>query len=189
MYSILGINALFKAKALQVLHACRQNGVEMNITEAIRDPLVQATYWKQSRSPEEVREKIDKLRKEGAHFIAFCLERSAHKEGPLITNALPGMSWHQWGEALDCIWVVNGEFCSDTERLVNGVNGYQMYAAQAQAVGLDAGYYWESIKDAAHIQLRQKVSPEQIFGLQKIDKEMRLRYADMIANSVGKYDH
>jgi hypothetical protein len=34
-----------------------------------------------------------------------CFERAGPSDGPWATNALPGQSWHQYGEAVDCFLV------------------------------------------------------------------------------------
>ena len=39
-----------------------------------------------------------------ANFLASVLDGVGPQHGPHVTNALPGLSWHQWGEAVDCFW-------------------------------------------------------------------------------------
>ena len=146
-------------------------------SETIRSPFLQAKYWCQSRSVSEIDTAITELRQKKANFLVSCIEAVGPIEGPKITNALPGYSWHQWGEALDCFWQVNGKANWDCDMLVNGLNGYQVYAAEAKKLGLDAGFFWTSIKDAPHVQYREAGSPSVLYSLREINDIMEQIYA------------
>ena len=63
------------------------------------------------------------------------------QKGDPVTNAIPGLSWHQWGEAVDCFWVVNNKAVWDLETVVNGLNRFMVYANEAKKLGLDAGLF------------------------------------------------
>lgn len=159
-----------------VLAACTAQGLEMRPNEGLRDPFTQARYWRRSRSGEEIKQKIADLKARGCDFLAHCLHSVGPQHGPPVTNSLPGLSWHQWGEALDCFWLVKGKAVWDTKLLVNGKNGYRAYAAEAKKAGLDAGHYWTSFKDSPHIQLRRTSGPNKVYTLAQIDKEMKKRF-------------
>jgi peptidoglycan L-alanyl-D-glutamate endopeptidase CwlK len=134
--------------------------------------LHQAKYWRQSRSKEAIQRKIQELRDEGADFLAHCLGSVEPQHGDPVTNAIPGLSWHQWGEALDCFWLVNGEAVWDLTTVVNGLNGFMVYADEATKLGLDAGLFWQSFQDSPHVQLRKESNPSKIFSLQEINQTM-----------------
>jgi hypothetical protein len=68
---------------------------------------------------------------EHALFLAQCIERVGKQFGEHVTNAIPGLSWHQWGEAADSAWVVDNEVVWSIEETVNGLNGYMVYADEA----------------------------------------------------------
>ncbi|GAK49224.1 hypothetical protein U14_00443 [Candidatus Moduliflexus flocculans] len=62
-------------------------------------------------------------------------EREQHQQsvgpqyGDPVTNALPGCSWHQWNEAVDLFWVIDGkaEWSSKKKIMLqdgSSVNGY-----------------------------------------------------------------
>src|SRR6185369_14731386 len=102
----------------------------------------------------EIALKIASLRDQGAPFLAHCLESVGPQSGDPVTNAIPGLSWHQWGEAMDCVWIVDGAAEWSTTRKVNGVNGYRAYANEAVRLGLTAGGFFRSLKDWPHVQLR-----------------------------------
>jgi len=70
----------------------------------IRTPEQQARRWRQSRTSEEIGEKVNWLRAQGAPYLASVIEDVGPQFGPKVTNAIPGLCWHQWGEAIDCFW-------------------------------------------------------------------------------------
>ncbi|MBS1661888.1 MAG: M15 family metallopeptidase [Bacteroidetes bacterium] len=166
----------FKAKVDVLLQKCKDQGFEMRPNEGLRDPFTQGKYWRQSRSSEQIAAKVADLKAQGAPFLAFCIESVGPQHGDPVTNAIPGLGWHQWGEALDCFWVVNGEAVWSTTKKVNGKNGFQIYAAAASQMGLSAGGLWTSLKDWPHVQLRQAANPLGTFTLQQIDAEMKKRF-------------
>jgi hypothetical protein len=163
----------FRAKLDTLLANCEARGYPMRPYYAIRTPQEQAALWKQSRTPEEAAAEVARLRATGAPFLAACIEQSNPPHGNPVTNAIPGMSWHQWGEAIDCFWLVDGKAEWSTKRLVNGQNGYRVYAEEAVRLGLNAGGLWTSFKDWPHVQLRAAGSPKGQFTLAQIDERMR----------------
>lgn len=162
----------------ELIKNCQARGIEMRPNEALRSPWTQAKYWRQSRSIQEIGAMIAKLKAAGAPFIAQIIDNIGPQHGDPVTNALPGSSWHQWGEALDCFWVVDGKAEWSTTKKVNGLNGYRTYAEEAAKLGLTAGGLWTSIKDWPHVQKRAAANPLSGGGLTwpKIDAEMRARF-------------
>jgi len=148
--------------------------------EGVRSPFGQARYWRRSRTDEETWKEIRRLEESGASFLAHCIESVGPQEGKQVTNALPGYSWHQWGEALDCFWWVNNEMVWDTELLVDGLNGYAVYGEEAKKLGLDCGLYWSSFVDAPHVQLRSTAGPHHLYSLQEINDEMERLFKEEI---------
>ena len=166
----------FRDKLNNLLNVCKVKGLEMRPYFGIRTPFEQARLWRQSRAAEEIAQKIASLRAQGAPFLAHCLESVGPQNGPQVTNAIPGLSWHQWGEAVDCTWVVAGKTEWSTQKKVDGKNGYQVYAGQSLEMGLDAGGFWKSLKDWPHVQLRSASSPLKVFSMVDIDKAMMVRF-------------
>jgi peptidoglycan L-alanyl-D-glutamate endopeptidase CwlK len=76
----------------------------------------------------------------------------------------------------DCAWVVEGKTEWSVQRKVNVINGYQVYADQARALGIDPGGLWNSFKDWPHVQMRGASSPLKVFSLTEIDKVMKERF-------------
>ena len=112
----------------------------------------------------------------GAPFLAHCLELAGPQNGKLATRAIPGLSWHQWGEAIDSFWVVDGAAEWSTTKQIDGQNGYRVYAEEASKLGLDAGGLWRRFKDWPHVQLRSEPSPLGAMTLVQIDAEMSRRF-------------
>ncbi|GAB4023727.1 hypothetical protein GCM10028808_74830 [Spirosoma migulaei] len=167
----------FKVKVEQLLENCLKQGIEMRPNEALRGPLKQAIYWRQSRSIEEINKKIKELRVKEAPFLADCLEKVGPQHGKHVTDVIPGVSWHQWGEALDCLWIVKGEAEWSLTKLVNGLNGFKVYAQEAKKIGIEAGFFWPKFKDSPHVQLRKTANPSVILSLSDISKVMQERFS------------
>ncbi len=166
----------FRGKLRTLSSKCKERGVEMRPYQAVRTPFEQAKLWRQSRSRTEIEAKIKELKNAGASFLAFCLESAGPQFGDPVTNAPPGLSWHQWGEAVDAFWLVDGNAEWSTKKLVNGLNGYRVWAEEAARLGLTAGGLWTSLKDWPHVQLRAGSSPLVVFTLSQIDATMKERY-------------
>jgi len=166
----------FQGKVQDLIAACAARQVVMRPYNAVRTPAEQAVLWRQSRSKEEIDQGIQKLRLAGAPFLADCIEQAGPQHGDPVTNAMPGLSWHQWAEAVDCVWVVGDKAEWSTAKKVDGVNGYRVYAEEAVRLGLTAGGNWTSFKDWPHVQLRAQASPDKGMSLAEIDAEMRRRF-------------
>jgi len=160
----------FRGKATQLISAVADKGFEMRPFYTERDIFEQAKLWRQSRSSIEVRKAADRLVHEGAEYLAKVLLNVGAQHGRWATNALPGQSWHNWGEALDCFVL------SDEQRAIWSSKhpGYQCYAETAKELGLVAGHFWQR-RDSVHVQHRiegvraSKTWPE-------IDSAMKERY-------------
>ena len=162
----------FKARVLALLARCRDRGVEMRPYNGLRSPLEQARLWRQSRSIEEIERRSAELQAQGAQFLAGCLRRAGAQHGDHVTDASPGLSWHQWGEAVDCFWLVDAQAEWSSRRLVDGRNGYRIYADEAQALGLHPAGHWKTFKDWPHVQRLADASPLSTMSLVEIDAAM-----------------
>jgi peptidoglycan LD-endopeptidase CwlK len=165
----------FRDKVELLLNNCLNRGIEMRPNEGSRDPFKQGIYWRQSRTREQIQQRLRDLRNVGADYLAHCIESVGPRHGDHVTNTIPGISWHQWGEALDCFWVVNGKAEWSLKKTVNGINGYMIYAAEAKKLGLEAGLFWKFV-DAPHVQLRQTANAGRIFSILEINDEMERRF-------------
>lgn len=170
----------FSERIKILLDNCNAKGINFRLVEGIRNPFKQAVYWKQSRSSVEVKKTIKRLQNQNADFIAYCLFIiGEHSIGNLITNALPGISWHQYGLAVDCVWVVDSNPCWDINKFHNGVNGYDILAHEAEKLNICSGHNWKSIKDSYHLQANF-TSPSDIYSLEEISSKMEIRYSHLL---------
>jgi peptidoglycan L-alanyl-D-glutamate endopeptidase CwlK len=170
----------FRGPMTKLLDKLKKRGIEMRPYHTLRDPLEQARLWRQSRTAAEIEQQIARFRAAGAGFLAHCIEAAGPQHGDPVTNALPGLSWHQWGEAVDCMWVVDGRAKWSTQELVGGVNGYRVYAQEAQKLGLTPGGFFTKLKDWPHVQKRAAGSPTSLMTLAEIDAEMRERFGNTV---------
>ena len=154
----------------------RDQGYEMRPFFTLRTPAEQAKLWRQSRSRDEIEKTIKRFQNRKYAYLAQAIQAVGPQNGPHVTNALPGLSWHQWGEAVDCFWLVDGKAEWSTRRKVNGRNGYAVYAQAARDLGLTAGGHWTRFKDWPHVQLRPASSPAKVYSMEHIDAEMARRF-------------
>lgn len=143
------LEAEFRDQVKTLLERVRLRGFELVPFFTLRHPQEQAKLWRQSRSTDEIYRTINKIDREGAPWIAELVEKVGPQYGRWATNALPGQSWHQWGEAIDCF------VKSDTGRAVWSARhpGYEAYAEVAKELGMEPGFYWTR-RDAVHVQKR-----------------------------------
>ncbi len=168
--------AELRPTARTLMANCLSRGIEMRVYETLRTPFEQGKIWRQSRTREQVRRKIREFRDAGAEFLAFCIESVGPQSGRHVTDAPPGLSWHQWGEGFDSFWVVNNAAEWSTTKKINGLNGYRVYAEEAEQLGVTAGGHWPSFKDWPHVQLRSAKSPTAVMGLIEVNRIMEERF-------------
>lgn len=171
--SLDDLDAPFRMSVEQVLAGCHARGVEMRPFYTLRTPAEQARMWRQSRATEEIEAAVARLSAGRAPYLADVLDGVGPQHGPHVTNALPGYSWHQWGLAVDCFWVVAGSAQWSPTFEVDDQNGYQVYAEEARRLGLRAGADWS---DWVHAQLPQDSSPARRYSMAAIDRAMKDRF-------------
>ncbi len=175
---LIDLAPAFKIKVEKLIDQCDRKGVIMRPFFTLRTPHKQAKIWRSTRSTEEVLDSCNLLERSGAVFLADVLWRVGPQFSPAgirghLTRALPGQSWHQWGEAIDCYWY------DPVERVAKwdaGGVGYRVYAEAATQAGLTAGLYWGA-RDAVHIQRsRRKVLDE--YDWTTVDRDMQIRFGE-----------
>ena len=170
----------FRRDALNLLVTCRTLGIEMRPYCTIRDPQEQARLWRQSRPFSEIERRVNALRQSGADFLADVILSVGPQNGRHVTNAIPGLSWHQWGEAFDCFWLVDDDAEWSTRRKIvigdgREINGYKLYGEEARNLELTSGGFWSRLKDWPHVQKR----PRRVlnyYSLADVEEEMKRRF-------------
>ena len=119
------------------------------------------------------------LEYKGAPWIANVLSEVGSCNGPPVTGAMPGESWHQYGLAVDCFWMFKGKaiWSANDFRSVEGrsENGYRLYHEIAEKMALTTISLKDG-KDWPHIQFPEEGSPRARYSWAEIDYRMKLRY-------------
>lgn len=177
------LNALqytFRTNVRELIIKVRERGHDVVPFQTLRDPFEQAKTWRRTRGKEEIMVVVDGLREKGCEWLADCIIRvgpqyPTHGSRGHLTRALPGQSWHQWGEAMDgYMKTPDGSAIWDA-----GHEGYRVYAEEAKKLNLSAGLFWPKFKDAVHVQARLG-SVVLVFasrgGWSYVDREMAARF-------------
>ncbi len=155
----------FRPLAEKLIQQCALAGVTMRPITTLRAPDEQARLWRSSRAKEQIDAALVLLRDAHADYLADVLEGVGPQEGKAeVTKALPGLSWHQHGEAIDCMRVINGAAAWD------GIS-YDEYDRQAAALGLTTLSF-----ERVHAQMRKQGSPQDLWSLAEIDAKMKARF-------------
>lgn len=170
----------FSDNVRTVLSRTAAMGADFILLEGLRNPLKQAVYWKQSRNQNEIVQQIELLQSKHAYFLAYCLHVVGDHKGSHITNALPGASWHQYGLAVDCAWIINSKICWDNESQMDGINGYEVLSNEALNLNICSGHHWTDLKDSGHLQAEFSASPLDQYKWNEIDKMMEERYSKLL---------
>lgn len=175
--SLEGLDEDFRIAVEKTLERCAAHKVRMVPYFGVRTPRDQGRLWRQSRTMAQIDAKVAELKGQGAFFLADCIQSVGPQHGPRVTNAIPGYSWHQWAQALDCYWDRNGRAEWDVD-LLGPDNGYRIFAHEATLAGLHAGGYWTSIKDWPHVQKRKAASPASSgLNVVEIDAAMAAKFS------------
>ncbi len=131
-----------------------------------RSLVEEAKLWRQSRSTAEILEKIAQLKSDNCDYLAGILESVGPCNGPWATNTIPGLSWHNWRQAIDFAWEDKGfiDWNGDSD-------AYKTLADEAIKLGLTPGYYFHK-RDAGHIQFNAKEVPE-VYTLQDVNDHFK----------------
>lgn len=120
----------------------------------VREPWEQAQLYVQGRNADQIVSGAARLRALGLHENAKLLESQKPTSGRRVTNALPGLSFHQpaWyagkygALALDFVPIVGGKpLWDDTLR-------YEEAILAAESVGLTSASRWKTFRELPHLQ-------------------------------------
>jgi peptidoglycan L-alanyl-D-glutamate endopeptidase CwlK len=105
--------------AQQVLVDAASQGIDLVVTQGLRDNALQAELYAKGRTT----------------------------PGPIVTNAPPGSSWHNFGLAFDVAVLKDGKATWPEDEAL-----WQRIGAIGKAVGLDWGGDFHTIKDRPHFE-------------------------------------
>lgn len=129
----------FLQKIKFLIANCELRGIKMIPYLTYRSPKEQAKLWRQGRSTTTIKAKIKELKAQHCDYIADLIESVGPQAGTgKVTNALPGQSFHQFGEAVDFYWEKEkGTACWNHNELnQDGLNGYKVLHEEAHKLNL-----------------------------------------------------
>jgi hypothetical protein len=158
------------------LDQARSRRIELDLGTTVRGPEQQAKLWCRSHSEDEVRKRRGIL-VPGAPRLAPLLRDEYAALGPPMTTHMPGLSWHQWGEAADVYVLVGGVAVWDGSLM-------KTVASIAQDVGLTHSAWVDRCEPRRrqwHVQLRKHDNPfisqaKESWDWPAIDEEMARRF-------------
>lgn len=156
----------FEEKVNAALAELLEMGYEFVPFEKVRSPYKQGEIWRRSRTTAEVQDKIKKLKAAECHFLAECIESVGPQTGKWGTNAIPGLSWHQFGLAVDCYYKKDGKANWDD------IKAYKVY----RRVMLKHGLHRGPRTDWVHIQAPKESGPHKLYTLQAINEMLENMY-------------
>lgn len=168
----------FRKKLIEAITACKARKVRIEVLKTIVTPTEQASLWQQGRTKTDAGLKILALENANAPYLADCFRRSQPQETKLVTDQLPGFSWHQWGEAASVIWVDGtGRLNWSNTKICEAINGYHVLAEEAEKLGLvSASRYGDGFNEWSTVQFRPFKSPGDMYPIVEIDTEMKKRF-------------
>lgn len=147
-------------KAAEVIDECGRLGVELLVTCTYRSPEEQARLYRQSRTITEIRSKAEQY-SNGYGALADILWSVGPQYGRLgrhVTNAGPGESWHNYGQAMDVVILIDGKPCWDDEH-----PAWETYGKVAEKVGFTWAGRWVRFRELPHIQQSKQSNPLQLY--------------------------
>lgn len=158
-----------RPKATLVVEACKEAaGFDLLIYCTLRPLEEQAKLWRQSRSRAQIDEKKALYASRGFDFLAEILENVGPQYGPHVTNAAPGESWHNYGQAFDAVPMRGGK---PVWSYLDGKDLWDAYGEAARGADLYWAGDWVSFREYPHAQLRaggnplREYSPESILAM------------------------
>jgi len=144
-------------KASRVQQACREaGGFDLLIYCTLRPLEEQARLYRQSRSRREIDLKISKFRDRGLEFLADLLEGVGPCYGRHVTNAAPGESWHNYGEAWDAVPLICGK---PAWNYLEAKSYWDAYGEAVRQVGMHWAGDWTGFREYPHAQLKAGGNP------------------------------
>lgn len=143
--------------ANHVICECADDGVDLLIYCTYRSLDEQARLYRQSRPIKVINAKARQLKDRGFGFLAEALIRvGPQPTGPHVTNAAPGESAHNYGEAFDAVPLVGGKAAWS---YANNRELWQIYGAACETFDLVWAGNWKTFVEYPHAQRWRKHNP------------------------------
>jgi hypothetical protein len=170
----------FRKQLIRSLDAAKSKGLQIEVITTVITPVQQASLWKQGRTRTDAELKTLALEHAGAPFLAECFRKAVAQDTNIVTDDLPGCSWHQWGEAASVVWVDGANKINWSTTMMYGVgvgNGYKNFAKILNDFSIHcAGEFDDSPVAWRTAILRPLKDATGAYTIQQIDAEMQRRY-------------
>lgn len=148
-----GLEPGIREKAQQIVSQFKEQTerrAELLVYCTFRTPEEQAILYRKGRTIEQIEAKASELKVLGREDLAEILLKAAPQIDPkIVTNAGPGQSAHNYGEAFDAVPLVGG-------KPVWSLNDplYRLYGRLSIEMGLDWAGRWKSFREGPHSQTK-----------------------------------
>ena len=164
------IDEEFRSTAYKALQELKSMGYTFVPYCGIRTPLEQAKEWRKGRSTWTINRRVNKLRKQGCDYLADCIVQVGPQHGKKSTGAIPGLSWHQYGGAMDCYYLKNNKIDW------NDISAYKIYRKICKKHGLHRAF----VSDWVHVQVSKLSGPHKVFSMKQINDLMIQKFGAAI---------
>lgn len=148
------LTSLAEANANKIIAYCDTKGIDILIYCTLRTLQEQARLYRQGREISVINTKVASLRAKGYDELADILINVGPQHGDtIVTNAGPGESWHNFGEAFDAVPLKDGKAIWS-----NGPD-YKIYGEAVRSVGMQWAGDWTNFREFPHAQLRIGSNP------------------------------
>ncbi len=162
------LTALTREGLDNVLAYCTARNIDLLVTCTYRSPEEQAELYASGRV--DLRTKIEVMRCAGLAPMAELLEKVTPKPNlKKLTNAGPGESFHQLGEAFDVCPLVNGKPMWDSSH-----PAWQVYGTAVRRSGLFWAGDWPRFREYPHAQLGRHGNPLVQYSAEEILRRITL---------------
>lgn len=139
-----------RALAQRHLLTCADRGLTVLVYCTYRPPEEQARLFWQGRSREQVERRARRLERHGCDGLAEMLLAAGPQDGPKVTYAGPGESYHQYRLAYDCVPMVDGKPVWRTSG--DAAQLWQTLGDAGQDAGLEWAGAWARFREFPHFQ-------------------------------------
>jgi len=176
MFSIDALDISFAEKFMNVRVECMKQSIITQPVLGFINVFLHAEIWKQSKQDQAVDEAIAKLQNEGCNFLSSILMCASSVHSKHKTNRLPGMSWHNWGRAVD-VKLMHKDSLNEIDKNDQKVQIFEDIVSENELY-LDQDACGFGCSDGYHLQDSNIFSPEDVYEPHKIDKEIYRSYRD-----------
>lgn len=142
-----------RACAELFLNLAHDAGLDVLIYCTRRSCEEQARLYRQGRTSARIELMLTALERDyGRADLAELLHNVGPQYGPLVTNAAPGQSLHNYGLAFDAVPMRHGKPIWNTAAPEDHAL-WELYGALVAAAGLDWAGKWQMFRELPHAQL------------------------------------